>query len=187
MYLTYRVKTSRDKSKVEFKNYFSSSISELDKYFFNFTISVLYNTKKVAIIEGTIFDNNLIENDGEIIDDIADSIDGDVAGAIAMLYNESDCFVFGEVCYLDRFYVFPNFRQNGIGSYLLNNMQSVLKFLLNANINSFTTFINPHNYVDKKWICIEDNDDGMKEIMVRFYKKYGFNQICDSGYYAKEC
>ena len=39
---------------------FSDSIMELDKYFFDFTISVLSNNKKVAILKGTIFDNDLI-------------------------------------------------------------------------------------------------------------------------------
>lgn len=185
MYLTYKVKTSRNKSQVRYEKDFSDSIMELDKYFFNFTISVLCNNKKVAIIEGTIFDNDLIANDDEDIADIADSIEGTVAGAITKL--DDDCIIYGEVCYIERFYIFLNFRQKGLGSYLLSNLQYILKFLLNAKIEFFTTFINPHNYADKKWICIEDNDEGMKSLMVSFFTKYGFKEIDDSGYYAKEC
>lgn len=185
MYLTYKIFTSRNKSQVKLEKNFSDSIMELDRYFFDFTISVLSNNKKVAILKGTIFDNDLIENDDKTIDDIADSIDGDVEGAISMLYNETNYAVFGEVCYIDRFYILPNFRQKGIGSYLLSNLRDILRFLFDAKIEFFTTFISPHNYIDKKWI--ENDDKKMKKLMTSLFVKYGFKEIGNSGNYAKIC
>lgn len=183
MYLTYKITTSRNKSRVKLETDFNASIFELDKYFFNFTILALWNNKKMAIIEGIIFDNDLIANDDEDIAYIADSIEGSVAEAIAMLDNEH--VTYGEVCYIERFYVFPEVRQKGIGSYLLANLKDILKFLFNANIEFFTTFINPYNNIEKEWI--ESGDEKMKKLMIKVFTKYGFEEINGSGNYARDC
>lgn len=180
MDLTYKIKTSRNNAEITLKEDFKSSMLEFEQYFFHFSISVLSDNKKVAVIKGIIFDNYLIEDDEESIANIADSIDGDVGGAMAMLYYDENYDESGEVCYIDRFYISPRFRQRGIGSYLLDNLQDILKYLLNANIAYFVTFINPRNSKG-------EDDNKMKKIMMNIFSKSDFEEIDNSGYYAKTC
>jgi len=132
MELTYKIQTSKNNSQISTDSDFNSSLAEYDKYSFCFSITVLNNRKKIAFIEGQIFDEIAISDDGEDLINVADSFSGGVSDAIEVLYysdfyNEI-AYLPEYICYIDRFYIFPNARQRGIGSYLLNNLPNILKY-----------------------------------------------------------
>lgn len=172
---------------------------ELDKYyrFVNFKIYDIENEdteelnesdlKLAAIIEIIIFDYDLIEEDGEDIVDVADSIEGDVYSNIEELVNSkyfdnNDIFV-GNICSLERFYIVPEYRKKGIGKYLINNLCDLIKEHSNINISYIIAFLKPMDFIDNKW---EDtpNPQKMKTIMLDFYKNNGFKRIKKSNYYV---
>lgn len=141
----------------------------------------------IAKIEVILFDYDLIERDGEDIIDIADSIEGDVYSSIFELVNskyfDKDELYIGAICYLERFYIMPKYRNKGIGKYLINNLCDLIKYHSNINIEYIVAYLKPLDYIDNKWM---DNPDAssMKKKMVKFYKNNFFKQIGRKNYYV---
>lgn len=144
-------------------------------------------SKLIARIEVILFDYDLIESDGEDIIDIADSIKSDVYSSIFELINskhfdEEELYI-GAVCYLERFYIMPKYRNKGIGKYLINNLCDLIKYHSNIDIEYIVACLKPLNYINNKWVDNPDADS-MKKKMVKFYKKNFFKQIGRKNYYV---
>lgn len=85
---------------------------------------------------------------------------------------------------MERYYIIPQYRNKGIGSYLLNNLDKILNYFLNVNIKCFIIYPNPQVPINKEWKDIEDKKSEMKKLMEKIIKNAGYKQINKSGYYA---
>ena len=91
-----------------------------------------------------------------------------------------DC-LFDAVClerlnvYIERLYVHPQYRNKGIGQYLLNNLDSILEFTLNRGIHSVSAYLKP-TPEDRDDIVPMDDPD-MLALMKKCYKAAGFKQV----------
>ncbi|MBS6554054.1 MAG: GNAT family N-acetyltransferase [Clostridium sp.] len=143
--------------------------------------------KLVARIETIIFDYDLIEEDDEDIVDVADSITGDVYSNIEELINskyfDNNYIFVGNICSLERFYIMPEYRNKGIGKYLINNLCELIKEHSNINISYIVAFLKPMDFIDNKWVDTP-NPQKMKNMMVEFYKNNGFKRIKKSNYFV---
>lgn len=126
----------------------------------------------IALIEATLFDYHAIEINGEDVVDVADSLDGDNYSCIYELVNSKyfdkyDCF--GSICSLEKFYTVPEYRQKGIGKYLMNNLCDVIKYFTNEHIDYIVAFLKPMELTNKGWNHSK-SPKAMEKIMVDFLK-----------------
>lgn len=141
----------------------------------------------VATVEGVFFKYNLInEFDIDIID-LADSISDDTYKAIITLEDNSlfakaDIEYMSLVCYLSRLYIYPEYRNNGIATYIYENLQEIFECVTGDQISIFITLPCPQKpTLDGRWKNIRD--DIMFEKMVRLLNKHKFKPVGDGFYY----
>ncbi len=200
MWLKSFYKTSKENVIFDTDTSFADDSFELEKYYNRITIHI-YDVDEddfsgdfeeedlnlVAIIEAILFNYDLIEEDGEDVIDVADSIEADVYSNIYELKNskyfdEDDIYI-GDICSLERFYIAPKYRRRGVGKYLMENLCDIIKYHSNIEVGYIVTFIKPMDYTDEKWVDVKNSKD-MKKIMVDFYKKNGFKRIRKSNYFV---
>ncbi|MDD3012396.1 MAG: GNAT family N-acetyltransferase [Candidatus Gastranaerophilales bacterium] len=171
---------------VDVSRSFEENIGESRKYAFKFFLDISDENYKVAKISGYILDDEQISEDEEDIIDIADMIDQDLYNAIDKLVN-SDYFTYDEgyIAYLERFYIFPEYRNKGIGNFMLNNLDKILHYFLNIPIKCFITYLKPQIPTEKDWIDLKDTNKTMKKLMAQVFKTAGYKQIKKSDYYVK--
>lgn len=199
MFLKFVCENSQNELNVAIDNDFGSDIEDY-KYSYYISIKVFdidaedideektEGLNLVAIIEARLFNIDEIENDGEDLIDIADRIDQETYENIYELFNskiyDEDRIYQAHACYLERFYVMPDYRKKGIGKYLLENLSKILKYQTNADIRYTILQVVPLNYTNDKWQRIKKCSE-MKNFMKSMYEKAGFKQIKKSNYFAK--
>lgn len=171
---------------------FTESFDYNDLYFkvgFNlYPLDEDYEEKDiVATVEGVFFKYNLInELDVDIID-LADTISDDTYKAIITLednslFEKADIVYMSLVCYLSRLYVYPEYRNNGIATYIYENLQKIFEYITSDIVNIFITLPCPQKPTsDGKWKNTGDNI--MLEKMVKLLNKHKFEPVGDGFYY----
>lgn len=143
----------------------------------------------VATVEGYFFKYNCIETYDIDIIDLADTISGDVYKAIVALednalFAEEGIEYMSLVCYLSRLYVYPKYRNNGIATYIHENLQEIFEYIVSNSISIFITLPCPQEpRLDGMWKNTGDNV--MFEKMVRLLNKHEFKPVGDDGCYYK--
>lgn len=84
--------------------------------------------------------------------------------------------------YLATFYIYEEFRNSGIATYLFTNLNKLLKYSLNINLRCLCTFPQPQK--PEEWSNIDNNE--MKKIMINISVKNGFKPVGKKNYYVKE-
>lgn len=194
------IKVSSSRSRMEWLDInepFSQCIDEMEEYSFRAFISVYKNRTLVAEAHGILFDEDKILNEHQNIVNIADMFDGDSEGAMAALIkskiykqelDEDLIFVPPYVCYLERVYVNPEHRVNGIGKYIFRNLYEIFLHCLNIHTRCFVIYPKPQRPDEHgNWGNYPDEDGSMKKLMINVIKKAGYKQIGKSGYYAINC
>ena len=77
--------------------------------------------------------------------------------------------------YVDHLYVHPQYRKRGIGQYLLNNLDSILEFVLNRGIHSISAFLEPTPIDETDTVPMGDAE--MLALMKKCYTAAGFKQV----------
>jgi len=141
----------------------------------------------VATVEGVFFKYNLInEFDIDIID-LADNISDDTYKAIITLEDNSlfakeDIEYMSLVCYLSRLYVYPKYRNNGIATYIYENLQKIFEYITSDTVNIFIILPCPQEpTLDGRWKNTGDNI--MFEKIVKLLSKHKFKPVGDGFYY----
>lgn len=161
---------------------FASQIDDHDVKFLPVKITMSDDDDIVAILEVIIIDS-LIYEEPEYMFELGDDLEGefydaleDFIGSAPFKKLQEDGY--SNIAYISRLYVMPKYRQNGIGKYLLNNIESILEETIGFNIGCFLTFICPLDYDGKTWT--PNGDDEMRKIMKRLFKSNGFKNIKNS-------
>ena len=141
----------------------------------------------VATVEGCFFRYNRISEYNIDIIDLADTISRDTYDAIITLANNNlftdvDMGYMPLICYLSRLYVYPKYRNNGIATYIYENLQEIFEYVTSDLISIFITLPCPQEpNSDGTWKNVRD--DIMFEKMVRLLNKHEFKSVCNGFYY----
>ena len=156
------------------------------------TLELSQKETKVAFISITLFDLNAIEDAECDLLDIADQYDSDTHAAISSLVQsgiaddvgDNNIFKRPFIAYIKRFYVEPNFREKGIGSWILLNLQDILLYSLNIDIRAFVTLPSPET-PNADYTCWEDDNhkpkyEELKMALIKMLLKNGFADLGDA-------
>lgn len=143
----------------------------------------------VATIEGQFFKYNRINEYNVDIIDLADTISDDVYKAIITLadntlFAEVDMEYMPLICYFSRLYVYPKYRNNGIATYIYENLQEIFEYVTSDLTSIFIILPCPQEPTsDGRWQNVKD--DIMFEKMVSLLNKHEFKPIGKEGFYYK--
>lgn len=147
------------------------------------------DNKTVAEMIVTVFDEEMIDSCREDIVEIADDMDGDVYENIGLLTTTEEyeiipddfCLIESWVGYIRRCYVYPEFRNKGVATYLLENLALILKRGDSINLRCVSIYPRPQNMETGEYT---DNPE-MLNLMKHTFIKAGFKNVRDSLTYVK--
>lgn len=162
---------------------FVSQIDDHDVKFLPVNITVQNDDDTVAILEVIIIDK-LIYDAPEYMFRLGDDIDAELRDVLEDFIDSAPFKKlhkdgYSNIAYISRLFVMPKYRQQGLGMYLLKNLESVLEETIGFNIDCFLTFICPLDYDGKAWM--RNGDKEMRKIMKNLFKSNGFKNIKGSG------
>lgn len=153
----------------------------------------IYDEKEnlVAEISAYFIDEVRCYNNGLSISTVADYMSQELLEAINALEKvenyEEIIFTPAYTCYIQTLYVYPEFRNKGIGKYLWENIAGIFEYFMNKDIHAIIVYPKPHtiikngNTLEKK----EVEDDEMLQKMKKGLTSGGYNQVENSNYYVK--
>lgn len=139
------------------------------------------------------FDMERIKASEVNLDYVSDSIKGDVYFSMSVL-AENKLIPMGGwkkkpmLCYIDKLYIKPEFRHKGLGSWLMENVEELIKFYYDKEAYGFVTYPrpldgrNPDDITEKL-----DKTSEMYQLMVNLITKNGFSEIQESNCFFKKC
>lgn len=156
----------------------------------------------IAEVHGILFDKDKILNDNLTLDEVADWTDGDAFGGMVHLLkskvfkeeiDEDKFFMPLFECYISTLYVYPKYRNQGLGKYIFENLCDILEHCFNVTIHCIYIYPNPQ--VPKKvsnltsWVDLDDNKkDDMKKHMISVLHKAGYRRLGkNTGYFVLNC
>ena len=149
-----------------------------------------YNKKEmVATVEAQFFKTDYIYGYDMDIKEFADIISSDTYKAILTLsdnnlLDEDEIWEMPLVCYLSRLYIYPQYRNKGIATYILNNLQEIFEYITSEASRIFITLPCPQEQdKEKRW-----NNTCNKEMlgnMIKILEKHDFKSIGEYGCYYK--
>ncbi len=176
---------------------------ELDEQFIiDFWIDIYVNNleeeeeMKIGYIKGSLFTPMDFTRFGIDFYDVADCRGWDFYDmACAIIGNDKNIRteIASEddtICYIDDFYINKQYRNYGIGSYVINSIDEILYFYSNLFPNKLIVLPQPrvinkskgHQNVSEK----NRNKDLLMEKLIAFYKKNGFDFIENTKYMQKK-
>ena len=155
------------------------------------------NEKPVAFIKLYLLESFFVAYGGRDAFYIADSFDGDTGAGIEMLIknrlvqNKFENYMDNRrnirQCssgILQNLYVYPEYRQSGIGKYLLENLNDIMVRFFDMDLLCLTVYLNPFqnddinaDYAKKPDRELKDSEKKMLEGMRKFVKKLGLKKI----------
>ena len=152
--------------------------------------------KVAASVKFRFFDVVAMENNGVDPLFIADAYDGDVLAGMEAVLNSPLMNEFDERIsedkrfrdptdvYIERLYVYPEYRNEGIASMIMENLRNILKVKFNVEPRFIFTVPCPQEPGENG--CMENtNDDKMLKLMIKFIESNGFQKLGDSNYYGR--
>lgn len=185
--------TSRSFHLDTFEGTFSETVEQyLEEDSFSDGFEIVVTSKasfeKVAQLRGRIFDEEQLADLGMDLLDGADYIDQDAYNYATELVN-CDEYIDNETIYTDEWsgyieliYVNPEFRRQGIGSYLISNLAEILRYSMRVRLGFICTYTQPMD--PKDWSPIDDPE--MLNIMRSFFEKNAFREVDESNYFIRK-
>lgn len=149
----------------------------------------------VAVVETVFFNIKHIYNDDVNIQDIADVIENDfgedISHAIDIFINNTDYvdndFEQSELlCYLHRLYIYPEYRDKGVGTYIFENVQDIFEYITGYKTKTIIIYPKPQEPKSNGWGASEDKDGVMLNKMISIIEQFQFYPIEDTGFYIKD-
>lgn len=176
---------------------FEEALDIDEKYAFQggFSFQNAETNEILAEFKGIFFDEDgMYDNDFSAID-VADMFDSDTESAMSFLVesqmynqelNEDKVIMSLHSGYIERFYVYPKYRNRGLANYILNNLEEILLFCFNIKVHSLVTYPKPQcPDLKGEWVDYPDEDGAIKRLMIKIFNKHGFSEIDKTGFYAK--
>ena len=197
--------TTRDEFKIKNSNgSFKENLQEMsiegEEYTFTagFTLHDRKNRKIIADVSGIFFDEDKIKYEYGSIVEIADMIDSDVYESVKALYkskiynqeiDEEKYFLPLFSCYIQRIYVYPEYRNKGIARFIFKNLDQLFLYLFNTNIHCLFIIPKPQEPIKrekyKEWKNTPDEDGMILKRMIKLLKMEGYKQIGRTNIYCK--
>ena len=149
-----------------------------------------YNkNEKVATVEAQFFKTDYINAYDMDIKEFADIISSDTYKAILTLsdnnlLDEDEIWETPLVCYLSRLYISPQYRNKGIATYILNNLQEIFEYITSEASRIFITLPCPQEQ-DKEGRWNNTCNKEMLDNMIKILEKHDFKSIGEYGCYYK--
>ena len=149
-----------------------------------------YNKKEmVATVEAQFFKTDYIYDYGMDIKEFADIISSDTYKAILTLsdnnlLDEDEIWETPLVCYLSRLYIYPQYRNKGIATYILNNLQEIFEYITSEASRIFITLPCPQEQ-DKGGRWNNTCNKEMLDNMIKILENHDFISIGEHGCYIK--
>ena len=153
----------------------------------------IYDEKEnlVAEISAFFIDESRSYNNGLSITTVADCMSQELLDAIKVLVKTEDydeiIFTPAYTCYIQTLYVYPEFRNMGIGQYLWENIADIFEYFMNKDIHAIIVYPKPHTII-KNGNTFEKEpieDDEMLQKMKSGLVLGGFKEIDNSNYFMK--
>lgn len=153
----------------------------------------IYDEKEnlVAEISAFFIDESRSYNNGLSITTVADCVSQELLDAIKVLVKTEDydeiIFTPAYTCYIQTLYVYPEFRNMGIGKYLWENIADIFEYFMNKDIHAIIVYPKPHTII-KNGNTFEKEpieDDEMLQKMKSGLVLGGYKEIDNSNYFMK--
>ena len=153
----------------------------------------IYDEKEnlVAEISAFFIDESRSDNNGLSITTVADCMSQELLDAVKVLVKTEDydeiIFTPAYTCYIQTFYVYPEFRNMGIGKYLWENIADIFEYFMNKDIHAIIVYPKPHTII-KNGNTFEKEpieDDEMLQKMKSGLVLGGYKEIDNSNYFMK--
>lgn len=153
----------------------------------------IYDEKEnlVAEISAFFIDESRSYNNGLSITTVADCMSQELLDAIKVLVKTEDydeiIFTPAYTCYIQTLYVYPEFRNMGIGKYLWENIADIFEYFMNKDIHAIIVYPKPHTII-KNGNTFEKEpieDDEMLQKMKSGLVLGGYKEIDNSNYFMK--
>lgn len=153
----------------------------------------IYDEKEnlVAEISAFFIDESRSYNNGLSITTVADCMSQELLDAVKVLVKTEDydeiIFTPAYTCYIQTFYVYPEFRNMGIGKYLWENIADIFEYFMNKDIHAIIVYPKPHTII-KNGNTFEKEpieDDEMLQKMKSGLVLGGYKEIDNSNYFMK--
>ena len=153
----------------------------------------IYDEKEnlVAEISAFFIDESRSYNNGLSITTVADCMSQELLDTIKVLVKTEDydeiIFTPAYTCYIQTFYVYPEFRNMGIGKYLWENIADIFEYFMNKDIHAIIVYPKPHTII-KNGNTFEKEpieDDEMLQKMKSGLVLGGYKEIDNSNYFMK--
>ena len=146
---------------------------------------------RVAEISAFFIDESRSYNNGLSITTVADCMSQELLDAVKVLVKTEDydeiIFTPAYTCYIQTFYVYPEFRNMGIGKYLWENIADIFEYFMNKDIHAIIVYPKPHTII-KNGNTFEKEpieDDEMLQKMKSGLVLGGYKEIDNSNYFMK--
>ena len=172
-----------------------------DKYITYFFIDIFFSDldsdteTKIGVLKGCYITPEDYMTDGiffEVCDAESQELSVMAESIIGKNWELNEEFVDGSDCiaYISKLFIYEEYRKNGIGSYILNELKSILEYYSRDVITKIILLPEPLVLDNENEIApVSDEDTNKKELkqnLIEFYKKNGFDEINDSGYMIKD-
>ena len=136
------------------------------------------------MLDSNFYDTCDAESDE--LEEMASSLIDEEGDLLSKYANSTDC-----ICYISDFYIYKKFRECGIGSYIISQLNDILHFYSKEFITKIVLFPKPReidnqrhtkNMSDK----YKNSESILKDRLIKFYTDKGFEEIFDTGYMIKD-
>lgn len=175
--------------------------ASVHKYYVNagynlYTVNDDYSVTNniVATVNAIFFNIKSIYDDGINIEDVADVIDtpytDDIVSAIKSfldndLLSETDDDDIKSICYLNRVYIYPEYRNNGIATYIFENLKDIFDYITGNESQIVLIYPKPQEPDGYGWHNIKDENNIMLNKMISKIQQFQFIPFNDNGFYIK--
>lgn len=143
----------------------------------------------VATVEAQFFKTDYINAYNADIKELADVISDDTYKSILTLLDHNlldEDKIWGTplVCYLSRLHISSQYRNKGVATYILNNLQEIFEYITSEASRIFITLPCPQE-PDKNGRWNNTCNKEMFDNMIKILEKHNFKSIGEYGCYYK--
>ena len=101
------------------------------------------------------------------------------------LFSETDSNSIEFICYLNRVYIYPEYRNNGIATYIFENLKDIFEYITGRIPQVVLIYPKPQEPEGYGWNNIEDKNNIMLNKIISKIQQFQFKLFQDMGFYIK--
>lgn len=196
--IKFKISTNKDIIEVpELNQMIETLIEQMDpeeKYVIYFKINILAEllsgkTSEIGFIEGYFFEAEMFLSEANSFFDLCDRISGDICGMAEAVTTKkgniksSICPPENNIMYIDKMYIEERYRNCGVGTYMIDNINALLRYSL--NLEAYVCVLMPYPQVkspDGELTHATEDTEEKRFRLIRFYRRTGFSEIKGTQY-----